>query len=557
MRSITQLIEAQRILFSGAPSRVNVGSIGLDGQSHNFLKINVWRNHSIETILPFAKKYFDYGLIKTEFSISEYDDSLLFNAWTPGNIELIWLDPTPYLKTGTESDFLDWIFGRIVYLRSLSKSPIVLATWLPDGGLERSQALFADHPGVYVADVHEVAREHKLPLTAEFRREISGTSLNPKLHVTLARKLACHWIAGATLPPLKVIFVDLDNTLFLGVLGEDGPDNVVLTEGHARLQQSLLELKKRGVFLVLTSKNLIEDVESLFSNRSDFLLKLEDFSVLEVSWGEKSAGVSRALEKLGVGEESAAFVDDNLGELTGIQEAHPLIRVIHAAEDAELTARSIDNAPGLWRWQTQEEDLKRFDDQLARNRRSALLGESLDPNAYFESLGVELDFQVNPEGKITRLADLSMKTNQFNLSFARLTEGGILEYYGQNRAAIGVSLRDRLADSGMIGMVLIRVEARKIIVDELVVSCRALGRRLEDSIIMGALKLSLEKYTVEEIVFTPVEGPRNQPARGWLDKLLESGSSQPFSCPAETILSFEFPTGVVAKIEGKLWITGR
>ena len=545
------LIEAQHVLFSATPSRMSLRSLSFEEiPAYQSVAVNVWRNHAFEPLIPLVQPYFSYSSTECNFRLLDYDDSLAFLDWQQADVELLWLDPLRYLSKNSLEEWVDWLKSRVAHLREISSAPILIATWFPGGSENLLGQVLSLIPSVFVVDLETIAIEANQPLCDESALSFSGTRLNPKLHIPLARSIACHWIPGAFFPPLKAVFVDLDNTLYEGILGEDGPEGVTLTPGHHALQEELVALKDRGVFLGLISKNQLEDVEKLFEARRDFPLGLDDFSIVDVSWEEKHLAISRGLSHLGIGSDAAIFVDDNPGEIVSVTRVLPDVRTVHATADAFVTARALIYTPGLWRWDVTEEDLKRIDDQRANSAREAILNQVRDPREYFESLGIRLTFHVNPRQKAARLSDLSLKTNQFNLSFRRLNEADVLKYMEPNHAAVAVSLEDRLSDSGVIAMVLMRFDSSTAFVDELTVSCRALGRQLEDSVVIGAIKAAIMRTETTQVSFAPVDGPRNAPALTWLQTLETSISEGNAVITSERVSLFEPPEGVSFEVEG-------
>ena len=180
------------------------------------------------------------------------------------------------------------------------------------------------------------------------------------------------------------------------------------------------------------------------------------------------------------------------------------------------------------------EDSKRVADVRANAHRAELA--AADPEAYFKSLSVRLRFAVNDASLLQRMAEMSGKTNQFNLALARLTEADYAARLANPDCAVAtIELADRFSDSGVIGLLAARREGMVLTVEELLISCRAMGRQLEDAIVFGALQ-SLPFSGIEQVRFTVIEGPRNQPARQWLGKSPQRR--------AQDIRSFRPPEGV-------------
>jgi FkbH-like protein len=503
---VMRRLAAQGALFAPLPARLTLLKVELDAPAGPSRRVNFWRTHNAETLLTLAKPYLDFAELALDVQLSSYDDSLGFADHGPADLELLWLD-----GERLPAD-LDWLAGRVIALRAISRSPILVVTWLADlaGLRERLVAV----PDVHVGDLSALASEAGVPLLDPRLAKMAGSPLSAQALVVAARELACRWLPALLLPPVKAVAVDLDHTLYAGVLGEDGSAGVQLTAAHAALHTQLRALKDRGIFLALVSRNERADVQALFDRRADFPLRWSDFSVTEVSWGDKAEALARVAAALNIDVAAVAFVDDNPGELAQVAARLPTLRSVFAHVDASFTGRVLAHLPGLWRWRVSAEDSKRVADLQANAQRAVLA--AADPEAYFKSLGVRLRFAVNDVSLLPRMAEMSFKTNQFNLALARLTEADYAARMADPACSVvSIALADRFSDSGVIGLLAARRDAEVLTVEELLISCRAMGRRLEDAIVLGALQ-ALPLAGLAEIRFTVTEGPRNQPARQWL-----------------------------------------
>jgi FkbH-like protein len=224
---------------------------------------------------------------------------------------------------------------------------------------------------------------------------------------------------------------------------------------------------------------------------------------------------------LRIGVDAVVFVDDNPGELATVATRWTGLHTVHAKEDAEGTCRALDWYPGLWAWSVGEADALRLADLGAVTLRAQALMASADRQAYLESLQVRLDLALNPQARLARLVELSQKTNQFNLNLRRVSEVEMARRLGdRGHRVVSIRLRDRLADSGIIGLICGRREGGALVIDELCISCRALGRDLEDLMVGEAVRWMLEELPAERVEFKHQTGPRNEPARSWLARLL-------------------------------------
>jgi FkbH-like protein len=520
IKRLVQKIELQAWLFSSNLKRIDlINHHNQSNSNQNFLsKVNVWQNHSFESIQLLCKPFMDYCDYKIEFNISAYDDTLAFQDIMPADIELVWIDNTRYIPRMLIPEWLIWIETRIRDLRKKSKSPIVVATWFEDvESTKYFENLLTTMSDVYFANLASLCGSEDIPLIDYRTLALTGTSLSNRAQMLIAKNIVCRWIPGLNSPPIKALALDLDNTLYSGVLGEDGILGVDISKGYDELQLFIKDLHQNGMFITIVSKNELSDVQALFNERDDFSLRWKDFSAVEISWGDKGDALKRIAKSLRISEDSILFIDDNPGELATAIQKIPSIKFIHASNDPYITCNSIGYYPGLWRWKSDDTDKKRVEDLRANTAREEIFNSVSDDNEYFKTLKIVMSFQIDPLIKIGRLADLSIKTNQFNTSFKRYSETALQDIMNAEESwVIGVSLSDKLADSGLIAIMVVEHIDTKITVKELCISCRAMGRKLENSIIIGALKSIPIFNQCKEIIFEVAQGPRNQPALTWL-----------------------------------------
>ena len=384
---------------------------------------------------------------------------------------------------------------------------------------------------------------------------LAGTPISSSAQVFLARELGCHWLPALIKPPIKAVVVDLDNTLHAGVIAEDGVKGVRLLPEHRFFQLYLKDLINKGVFIALVSRNEYADVKALFTERSDYPLRWNDFSVVEISWGCKADALLRVANKLRIAADAIVFIDDNLGELTNVYEKAPEISLIYAEPDPTLTCRALDYFPGLWRWKKEKEDTFRKVDLQANQSRADLRSKFKDPGEYFRNLNATLMFYFNQNEQLSRLTELSNKTNQFNLNLRRFTHAELSDLLHDPKACVAsVQLSDRLSDSGVIALIVGKRDGRALIIQDLCISCRAMGRNLEDQIILFAL-LNMPIFNgCNQVKFQVSQGPRNTPARGWLAKLIKIDtnlSEAEYAADASIVLEFKAMQGVELKVNSE------
>ena len=515
-----KLLLAQRVLFQPQPIRVELLAAELP-EPTTPVHVRVHRNHAFEQCATVIPNWMCLRGWSPQFHLSDYDDSLCFQFKGDADVELIWLDFFRY-KQMSMAAFATWLRDRIGYLREYSTSPILFVNWAENADLAAAVQQTFDHmpvSGTLVVNMATVTNRLGDRWLDERAAKFSGSRLSDRASMLLARELACHWLPAVIAPRLKALVVDLDNTVYSGVLGEDGADGVQLTDGHRQLQSYLLELRNSGIFLALASRNEPVDVEELFRRRADFPLRWEHFSSRRVNWQPKSQAVQEIANELRIGTDAMLFLDDNIGELAQVGAALPELHLLHAESDPAATLRAVNYFPGLWSPGVTTADRLRIQDLESARERHTLLQAASSPAEYFRSLQVELILALRPLSQAQRILELSCKTNQFNLALQRFNAAEIVRRLNDpNSPIVTIQMRDRLSDSGIVGALFCQISPDTLIVDELVISCRALGRNLEDLMIAEALKLACPILGDRRMIFHATQGLRNGPARSWLQR---------------------------------------
>jgi len=289
------------------------------------------------------------------------------------------------------------------------------------------------------------------------------------------------------IPGRKVLALDLDNTLWGGVVGEDGvaglklghefPGNVYL-----RIQREVLELRNRGVLLVLLSKNNEADVRQAFDLLPEMLLTWEDFAVRKINWECKHRNLRDAARELGLGLDSFAFLDDSDYEREQMRQFIPEALIVNENSDPLHTLYSLWETDAFDSLVVSEEDRIRQHDYSLRQTRS-VEGHRDDLAAFLQSLEMEATVEEIGPGNLERVVAMLGKTNQFNLTTRRHSRAEVqamLELPGA--IPLALRLRDKFGEQGIVALLLaIPGEGEGTLrVDSFLVSCRALGRGVED-----------------------------------------------------------------------------
>lgn len=514
--SVLERCAMSAVLFKESPTRRELAELRPTWSCRE-VRVRVHRNHSFEHAASAAEAWAAFGGFKLVWSEAPYDDSLAMQlSDQPADLDLIWYD-IETIQSRPGIDVLAWLRSRAQALRGLSVLPILMVIIGLDKAAEQTlRDSLGNLPGVRLAPAAEALSGLAEPFDRRLQK-FSGSRLSQSANLLLAKHVASRWLPAVLAPRIKAVIVDLDQTLYEGVVGEDGVA-VRLSPAHASIQAALVKLKASGVFIGIVSRNTPQDVEALFSARTDFPLKLSDCSAVEIGWGSKAEAMLRACQKLKIDASAVLFIDDNPGELVEMAERLPSARLLHASQDTERTLRELEFYPGLWSWGVSSADLLRIADLEAEAARKGIQIKAQDKAAYLRELSPQLEVRLRPASLAGRLHELSQKTNQFNLNLGRLDEVKVHDYLNKaGHFAVTVRLSDRLTDSGVVAAMFGRVVEGEVFVEEWVISCRALGRELEDAMAASALSAATKQAKVAW--FNYRTGLRNAPAREWLSRL--------------------------------------
>jgi len=291
----------------------------------------------------------------------------------------------------------------------------------------------------------------------------------------------------------KCLVLDCDNTLWGGVIGEDGLSGIkvgLTYPGSAYLafQQEILNLYHRGVILALCSKNNESDVMEVFREHPDMLLKENHFATRQVNWDDKATNLARIAEDLNLGIDSLVFVDDSAFECDWVGKQLPQVAVIQL--DGKISSyRSLLSSSGYFDTLTfSEEDRKRSRMYVQAKERKQLLQSASSLENYLLDLQLQAEIGIPGKNEIPRISQLTQKTNQFNLTTQRYTEGEIQSFVEAPHSEVYyLRLADRISDLGIVGVVILKFVEKQAEIDALLLSCRALGRGAEKTLLNYAI----------------------------------------------------------------------
>jgi len=289
----------------------------------------------------------------------------------------------------------------------------------------------------------------------------------------------------------RCLILDLDNTVWGGVIGDDGLEGIVIGQGDATgeafldVQRAALALRERGVVLAVSSKNDDAIARSAFSGHPDMLLREDHIAVFQANWNDKATNIAAIAQELALGLDAMVFVDDNPVERGLVRELLPQVAVPELPDDPALYARTLAAAGYFEATAFSAEDRRRAEFYRDNARRVALRDQANDLGAYLASLEMRIVFSPFDATGRSRIAQLINKSNQFNLTTRRYDESDVAAFEADRDSfTLQVRLLDRFGDNGMIGVVICRAGTpRTWEIDTWLMSCRVLGRGVEQMVL--------------------------------------------------------------------------
>lgn len=319
----------------------------------------------------------------------------------------------------------------------------------------------------------------------------------------------------------KVIVLDCDNTLWKGIVGEDGIDGIACDNNadgitYYHFQQFLKNRIEEGLLLCLCSKNNEADVEAAFRKRR-MPLQWEDFIIKKINWQDKYTQLQSIAQELNVGISSMIFIDDNLFELNATSAMLPELTTLHFTGDYKDFLH-LTRSFHFRKRNILKEDRQRTELYRTEQDRNRLLDETGDMRAFIDALEIEMQIGLNDPKDLERLSQLTGKTNQFNFNKKAYSTRELEEMIETGWKLFSLRVSDKFGDYGLVGLIMARPAAENHLIENFLMSCRALGKRIEEKFFHQVFtQLQNQGIAPGQIIFTPTE--RNQPAQNFITLL--------------------------------------
>lgn len=328
---------------------------------------------------------------------------------------------------------------------------------------------------------------------------------------TAVGTVAYRKISAIVRNPYKVVVLDCDNTLWKGVCAEDGAENLILDSNHRLLQKKMVELRDQGFLLCLCSKNIEEDVWSVFKHyEADMPLQKAHITAYRINWLYKSENIKSLSQELGLGLDSFIFLDDNPAEIAEVKAGCPQVACFQLPTRSTQIPIFLKHLWLLDKPYVNDTDRQRALFYQQDKNRKTMEEEAFSFEDFIKKLDLQLSFSPLLEVHLDRIAQMTARTNQFNFTGKRLSVPVLRQsYLASARNCLVVEAKDRYGDYGVIACVFYAIESTTMSLDNFLMSCRALGKRIEHRVWEYLLELAKENG-VAAINIPFVRGERNQ-----------------------------------------------
>ena len=377
-------------------------------------------------------------------------------------------------------------------------------------------------PGIRISDFDAIQREHGLSRSFDSRQWYLYRQPFTDSFLLTAGAVLARMIKAFRIAPKKCVVLDCDNTLWGGIIGEDGLGGIQLGDefpgtAYRDFQRLLLYWRQQGVLLALASKNNEADVWEVFDKHSGMLLKREHISAWQINWEPKAENIPKIAKTLNIGTDSLVFIDDNPAEIDYMRQARAeVVSILLPEEPADIMA-TLRTISVFDRHEITQEDRQRSDMMKAEEQRVAL-GNNLSKEEFQKSLGLCIDFFPAREEDLDRITQLINKTNQFNLSTIRRSLDEVRELAKSPQHRIfGLRVSDKFGDYGLTGVVIAEIfpKGSELGIDTFLLSCRVLGRGVETAL-LSVLAGEAQKEGATELVANFIPTAKNAPAAAFL-----------------------------------------
>jgi FkbH-like protein len=355
------------------------------------------------------------------------------------------------------------------------------------------------HSGIYALELEALIASLGEAVSLDYRTELLYRQPYTDHFYVACGKALARLIRARKAQPKKCLVLDCDNTLWGGVIGEDGVGGVMLSDdfpGSAfrQFQKQLAMLRRSGVFLALNSKNNPDDAWEMFDTHSGMILKRWDISAAKINWRPKSDNLREIAAELNIGLDALVFIDDNKFEIEEVNTHAPEVTTFLVPEELADLPLMMQKVAGLFdRLDITSDDRARVD-MMRQEAGRRELAQELAGEEFLKNLSLEVFIYPPSETDLTRVTQLINKTNQFNTTTRRYTFDDVKAFVASgSHDVLCATVKDRFGDYGLVGVAILNHAAMATEFDTLLMSCRVLGRGVETALISNGIRIAAER----------------------------------------------------------------
>lgn len=405
---------------------------------------------------------------------------------------------------------------------------------------DRLVSEFASIGGLYLVTSKDFERYPVPDYYDPQRDQLGHIPFTPRFFTALGTLLA-RKIFAIKSTPHKVIALDCDNTLWKGVVGEEGVTGIQMPPAWKALQEFMLAQQQAGMILCLCSKNVEQDVLDVFQQRSDMSLKLENIVSWRVNWLPKSENIRSLAQELNLGLDSFIFIDDNPVECAEMRANCPDVLTLQLPGGDDIP-HFLQHVWAFDHLKVTEEDRQRTDLYKQNVERERFQKQALTIDDFLAGLELKINISAPTPDQIQRVAQLTQRTNQFNFTTRRCSESEIRQLNQTGLECRVVEVSDRFGDYGLVGVMIFATEADTLTIDTFLLSCRVLGRGVEHAMLIHLAKIA-QQQNLPWVNAPLIPTKKNLPALNFLESVATAYKQ-------ETDRGFQFamPTDVAAAV---------
>ena len=412
------------------------------------------------------KEFVDYKKAEIDLVINNLKNTplVLFNEFSS----------SPFTNNNTQNSNYDILMGELnSYLRSQITSNIKLI------------------------NINKIYIENSIEHSIDFRYFYSSKAIYTTSFFRSYTHLVKPFIMSVKGKSKKVLIFDCDNTLWNGILGEDGFENIEMSTNSKKgvyfneVQKIAISLNKKGVLLGLCSKNNEIDVQNVIDKHPDFQIGNNSIIIKKINWLDKASNIKEIAVELNVGLDSIVFVDDSPFEVEYVKSQLPQVTVIKVPKTLSDYPKMINKASQLfYNVSFSKEDVSKTVMYQQNIKRKSLENKFENIDDFLTSLEIKVDVIENDLMNIPRISQLTQKTNQFNLTTKRYTENEINGFMLSDEYLVySFRVSDKFGDNGITGLSILKINDKECIIDTFLMSCRIIGRKIE----LAFINLLIEK----------------------------------------------------------------